>query len=391
MNHRKTILGILTILVTLFLFALALETVSFFIVKALPGHPSRWEFRAAKPLAYANSPYYSTQFLDESRRAEGVGKFDEHVRRLDNYEGKYIKIRNNHRHTTDAPIAPKSAVYVFGGSTVFSGEVPDTLTIPSFLQRELNKFTDRYFVINAGIPSINSNQQLFYLLATPLNIGDIVVFFDGVNDAIYNIYYGYPQGLVKNSPIFRQHKGYLINKVLPAIEKRGFSHLADLLLFINARSTPPNMRNTEDVAARAWQAGRNYYQNIKAAHEYSIKYGASFYHFVQPTLFEVEQPTSYERVLLNNVYLTPPALEQAFHLGYLEFSAQIRRLTSLGVKSFDASGILNGHEREFFLDFCHATEEANEIIARFIASNIRSGLTGFIKMGPLNLAEAHTP
>jgi len=195
MNHRKTILGILTILVTLFLFALALETVSFFIVKALPGHPSRWEFRAAKPLAYANSPYYSTQFLDESRRAEGVGKFDEHVRRLDNYEGKYIKIRNNHRHTTDAPIAAKSAVYVFGGSTVFSGEVPDTLTIPSFLQRELNKFTDRYFVINAGTPSMNSNQQLFYLLATPLNIGDIVVFFDGVNDAIYNIYYGYPQGL----------------------------------------------------------------------------------------------------------------------------------------------------------------------------------------------------
>jgi hypothetical protein len=84
-------------------------------------------------------------------------------------------------------------------------------------------------------------------------------------------------------------------------------------------------------------------------------------------------------------------LEQAFHLGYLEFSAQISSLTSLGVKSFDASGILNGHEREFFLDFCHATEEANEIIARFIASNIRSGLTGFIKMGPLNLAEAHTP
>ena len=183
MNHRKTILGLLTILVTLFLCALALETVSFFIVKALPEHPSRWEFRAAKPLAYANSPYYSTQFLDESRRAEGVGKFDEHVRRLDNYEGRYIKIRNNHRRTTDAPIAAKSAVYVFGGSTVFSGEVPDTLTIPSFLQRELNKFTDRYFVINAGIPSMNSNQQLFYLLATPLNIGDIVVFFDGVNDA----------------------------------------------------------------------------------------------------------------------------------------------------------------------------------------------------------------
>ena len=67
-------------------------------------------------------------------------------------------------------------------------------------------------MINAGIPSMNSNQQLFYLLATPLNIGDIVVFFDGVNDAIYNnIYYGYPQGPVKNSPIFRQHKSYLIN------------------------------------------------------------------------------------------------------------------------------------------------------------------------------------
>ena len=79
----------------------------------------------SEALSVRKQHYYSTQFLDESRRAEGVGKFDEHVRRLDNYEGKYIKIRNNHRHTTDAPIAAKSAVYVFGGSTVFSGEVQE--------------------------------------------------------------------------------------------------------------------------------------------------------------------------------------------------------------------------------------------------------------------------
>ena len=69
----------------------------------------------------------------------------------------FFNVLNGFRFTTDTPLSHKKRVLLFGGSTLFSQEVPDKFTIASFLQRELNE--KGIMVKNYGLPGMNSRQQ----------------------------------------------------------------------------------------------------------------------------------------------------------------------------------------------------------------------------------------
>mgnify|MGYP007000117194 len=47
------------------------------------------------------------------------------------YKGKWINVKNNRRVTINEPKNYLHTIYLFGGSTVYNGEVPDHLTIAS--------------------------------------------------------------------------------------------------------------------------------------------------------------------------------------------------------------------------------------------------------------------
>jgi hypothetical protein len=84
------------------------------------------------------------------------------------------------------PQTQRKVIWMLGGSTLFGMGVPDMETIPSHLSRELNAAGSGCFVVlNLGMEGYLTNQELI-LLVEALKTGqrpDMVVFYDGVNEA----------------------------------------------------------------------------------------------------------------------------------------------------------------------------------------------------------------
>ena len=98
----------------------------------------------------------------------------------------------------------KKRVLLFGGSTLFSQEVPDKFTIASFLQRELKE--KDIMVKNYGLPGMNSRQQYEILKKIDVKKNDLIIFYHGVNDVYYNVFFGESDGWVNGVPAFRPVK-----------------------------------------------------------------------------------------------------------------------------------------------------------------------------------------
>ncbi len=81
--------------------------------------------------------------------------------------------------------------FLIGGSTAFSYASSDSTTITGYL----NRMQDRYFFVNAGVPSWNSTQELFRLAYQLLEYDPaLVVAFDGANEMAIMVQY-HEQGL----------------------------------------------------------------------------------------------------------------------------------------------------------------------------------------------------
>ncbi|GBL20800.1 hypothetical protein EMGBS4_08600 [Acidimicrobiaceae bacterium] len=102
---------------------------------------------------------------------------------LNDFSGEYIKIQDGRRLNCRLNRCPSKRVLVFGGSTIFCAEVPDSMTISSELQKMTLDRKIETDVVNYGIPGIRIENQ-FKILQTVDDLGprDLVIFYDGVND-----------------------------------------------------------------------------------------------------------------------------------------------------------------------------------------------------------------
>jgi len=363
------ITNLIIVLVTLVATTYLIEVCSLLIIKKLPVYQSRWVFRANKPPAYSDSPYFNADFIHESANGER-SRLDDKVRRLINFEGKYINVIDGHRRTAFVPENATNTVHIYGSSTIYSQEVPDEYTIPSIVQRKVNEITTKYKVVNYGAVSMNSEQQLYFLRETKLKEGDIVIFCDGGPDILHNVYNGYEHGVNINTLQNSQKPDILGSQIVPVLEKVKLINFATLLKYIKQKSSPLNTRNAEEVTARAIKASENFANNIRLAHQYSKMSGADFYHFLQPTIFSLKSRTKHEQFLIDNFLLTPPGIERVFNYSIDKFVRHSNALNSQGVVSIDLSNVLENRQGEVFLDFAHTTERANEAIAMAIFSNV---------------------
>lgn len=108
-------------------------------------------------------------------------------REQEHSEGCFTIGPDGRRVTPGASADPRAyEVFCFGGSTMIGWGVPDSLTIPSILQRDLTRRLDvPVRVINFGQQAYVSTQELIELMLQ-LRSGarpDLVIFYDGVNDA----------------------------------------------------------------------------------------------------------------------------------------------------------------------------------------------------------------
>ena len=191
---------------------------------------------------------------------------------LNDFQGDYIKIQSGRRLTVGSTGIRQKRVLVFGGSTVFCAEVPDLMTIPSQLQKLiLNKKFDSD-VLNYGIPGIRIENQ-FRILETiqDLGPGDLVVFYDGINDLNTVFRLGLesnktliPMGFVKElTAWFEAHSLLARGLISGYIDSSGISKE-----FLSS--------DAEVEVADLW------IKNDKIARKYVESKGARFVHILQP-------------------------------------------------------------------------------------------------------------
>ena len=179
-----------------------------------------------------------------------------------------LNIKNNLRATAYQPLNFQKNIYVFGGSTIFSLGVSDSLTICSFLQKKLNDNGHHIKVNNVGVTAATLTQQVQRLkLYFEVDNNDIIIFFDGINDIMEGVYYNKIEEpktqIINYQEIIRRFRVFAISRY-----------------FLNRarKSTKVHLEYINDV-------GRDYCNLLEQTDRYITSKGALFYHFLQPNLF----------------------------------------------------------------------------------------------------------
>ena len=344
---------------------------------------NEYAFRAQQPPPYRGAWYFTQAFLDEMFQAPS-GWFIPPGTRLvvpGDFHGAYFHIEHGERRTTGAPASPHQRVWLLGGSAVYAGEVPDSETIPSHLQALLNDRRPGYWrVENYGSITVTAAQQVELLKTLPVAAGDLVIFFDGVNDVVQGVYNGDPHGWIAGenrkqlqgagwlkAMLVRVHSKYLAYKL------QSYSALLGTVAgnLMNGRNfyRKPHLADPAKVDSLARETADVFRENLREANGWAADRGARFLHFLQPQIYG-ERPTEYEQSVIGDFYINPTGLDVAFAAGYpllrkADWAAQ-------GVSSFDLSGVLDDRSpgEEFYLDFCHVNHIANARIASEIFTRI---------------------
>jgi len=339
----------------LILFILVILLECFFYLKVKNNssiYKSHYDFRKLQPEPYEDATYFSNDFLEEWKKHPGGYSqiLNTNIIIPNNFQGKYINVKENLRATTSQPLNSLNTVHVFGGSSIFSGEVPDKNTIPSFLQVKLNNADRRYIVKNYGVSSIIAKQQYERMKKTvQIKKGDIVIFYDGANDILQKIYFNNQDGWILGGG---DNKEFYWIKILRKIAKYSYSISYIDKKITQALPLKANFKNEAQI----------YLKEIKDAEVYVKNKGGKFYHFLQPVLFEKENKNRYEKELLLIRSLVPIGLEEVFKKGYPEFKKQLKKLSN----SYDLTKSFDVTKKSPYLDWCHINHEGNEIIANKI-------------------------
>lgn len=332
-----------------------------------PRHLTKWEFAATQPPPYRGADYFGRAFLEEAKKSI-AGHLGE-VAELEDFHGRYFNISGGFRFTTDVPDRPTRRVLLFGGSTLFGQEVPDSQTIASHLQRLLNAQGVRWQVMNFGLVGMNAAQQTRILRNIALRKGDIVAYYHGVNDIYYTVFGGYREGWVAGVPAFRPvQKLSGLHKTLHAWHERfkDTSYTAQVALDIFQRGQPSTVTDPEQLEQNSEIAQTRFKDAVAEAAQLAGAAGAEFVHFLQPQIFANARLTDYERALVANPLGTAPGVETAFRKGYPRLRLAALELERNGVAFYDISDALDRRPagEEVFLDFCHVAHRGNEIVAQ---------------------------
>lgn len=277
---------------------------------------------------------------------------------MPDYQGQLLNVVSGLRVTTDSPAVSKKRIIIFGGSTVFCGEVPDNLTSCSLLQTKFNDNDISATVINYGRHGSTLQNRLLYLERAEFNRDDLILFWFGVNELGWKLMEG-----KTNIPFFI----FLLNRVSDGFKFFSkylalctfFSQLFDYLFLT------PVSRNYSHLDLK---------RSLEKLKHLSQLRGFEYRVFLQPNLLTKTDLTHREQVLIELFLsgrrgrITKRLLEK----NYPKFRSLLD-----GYRGIDASGVFLETNQEVFVDWCHLNSVGNKIVAEFIFDCIEeNGLLG---------------
>jgi lysophospholipase L1-like esterase len=265
------------------------------------------------------------------------------------YHGVQINVSDGIRLTTDTPRSTSVSqnMYLFGGSTMFCIEVPDRLTVSSFLQRLLRQTSDSVQVVNCGSPGATAVDRS-RMLAEIIQIeqGDIAVFYFGDNDS----------GWIDH------RSGKLSQQLVPLFMRtlRGLADLgSEIARWIYGEIAPGRFRKFSQSAVS------DTIQSLNEAHKHCLVKGAQMLAILQPNIYTLRTKSDYEIQLEKRF---SKDLKTLIIDSYQQYENWIKT-TSYGVS---ATHIFNNAPSSIFLDWAHANARGSELIAKFIFEELKN-------------------
>lgn len=329
---------------------------------------NQWDFRAACPPPYRGVDYFGADFLRESEQCvrfarDGRQSVETNDAVPADFAGKYIHVKNGMRCTTNQPSLHANRILLFGGSTIFCLEVPDNYTVASYLQRLCNKHGRNYLVENYGVISMMSSQSTERLLRVPIRSGDIVIFYEGVNDVLYPVFNNCPKGWLPGmgDGLVRRLNPLQRWIYLLALKYSRSSGIAKIFLRNINRSPPATVVNPALLKENLMNMDDNFRRTLIKANKYVRSKGGTFYHLLQPHIFTVRRKSSYEQSIAQK----SGYFEKAHIAGYALLLSATKDLAEQGMNSYDLTGAFDNRSdgEEIFLDWAHCNHIGNELIA----------------------------
>jgi hypothetical protein len=248
-----------------------------------------------------------------------------YFRRSPSYHGRYVNVDSLGRRVTPqpaVPAVPRARVFFFGGSTMWGSFQRDDHTIPAEAARRLQQVAGpgaRIDVGNFGETGWVMTQEMLELMLQ-LRSGarpDVVVFYDGINDAFSALQYGVagiPQNEEKRAAEFAMGRkldrtlyghGVLSDlRAVGTLELASLEHL-ELVQRLQSIAHPTSIKTVSvDSAARALTAV--YAENARLIEALAKAYGFTPIYVWQPSLHATaKQVTPYEARLLQALDADP--------------------------------------------------------------------------------------
>jgi lysophospholipase L1-like esterase len=272
------------------------------------------------------------------------------------YHGTHISVSDGIRCTTDtsSSTSGNQNVYIFGGSTMFCLEVPDRLTISSFLQRSLGLLSGSHQVVNCGFPgatAVDRSRMLTEIIK--IKQGDVVIFYFGDNDS----------GWIDH------RSGKLAQQLVPLFTRmlRGLADFgSEIARWMYGEFSPKSFRKFSKFAVA---------DTIKAlneAHRFCLSKGASMFAILQPNLYTLRTKSDFEKILEKR-------FSQDMNTIIIEAYKQYEEWIKTVPYGVSATHIFNNVPSSVFVDWAHANARGSELIAKFMYEELqkRELVSGF--------------
>lgn len=279
---------------------------------------------------YVNAPYANNAFFEE--------RF---TQMREEFNGEYFTVHGGMRATVFQPETYQHTIWLFGASTLFCQEVPDEYTVGSQLQKYfVDAFGDLYRVEVIALRGWTIADQLNALSLVTLEPGDLVVFFDGYNEILSEINADSStlQIVLGRSLFYRKFIRPIVNRGMPDSKNK--------------------------IAEKAYV---NMMQGITAADQMAEAYpDVKFIHFLQPSLYTLNEFSDYEMLTLEK-FSTYHDWDEIFFIGYQRLLEGNLQLAAQGIISIDLTDILDHQYRSFteeiYVDDVHVNHLGNALIA----------------------------
>lgn len=339
------------------------------------------ELRQASPVydgqAWAGEFWREERMRHLSRKAYAPFKLwattDWHSKYINNDESAgSVWRRTVNPLSSDCSEKRKINVWAFGGSTLYGTGVPDMATIPSYLSRGLNLAGSPCTIVtNGGVEGYVSNQELLQLMER-LKGGerpDIVVFYDGVNDAS-------AAGASPGAPSAHFYFGTIKNRIEGSLSGRldfvQESYTMRVFRAIHSflRRKRPVALPVEQERAKATASLDNYEANLRLARALSKTLNFELYCFWQPSLYYGHKPlVPFEK----NVFEVNKSEENARWSSVIaKVYEEAERRAAQGGDFVFLGGLFDSIAEPVYLDEAHLGPRGNELVAQFIAKYIET-------------------